>query len=194
MRGIAVSKLLGLGIGRQKLVILAIWFAALVGVRLLLGLVLSNMWVGTVGAVAITFGLFYFALVHTPLRKYRFAVSGILQEWYRKKYLIYSVGLSASIIFGLIVLIEYGYAAHPGEVVSLKEITTVQGAQEHVRESVRQLTFKGYSIIDIFAITVASVDKTLQGFYLKSASFVLAEHLEVVAFMALARKSGTLFC
>ncbi len=184
---------MGFGIGRQKLAILVIWFLSLVGVRLLLGLVLSNLWIGTVGAVAVTFGLFYFALTRTPLRKYRFAVNQILQDWYKKKYLLYSVGLSASIILGLIILIEYGYANHPAEIVSLREITTVQGAQDHVNESVTQLTLRGYSVFDAASITAASVDKSLQGFYLKSASFVLAEHLEVMAFMLLARKSASLF-
>lgn len=188
-----VVQLLGLGIGKQKLAILLIWFAGLVGVRLLLGLVLSNIWIGTVGAVAITFGLFYLALVHTPLRRYRFAVNDILQEWYKKKYLLYSVAFSGAIILGLIVLIEYGYGQHPSEIVSLREITTFQGAQDHVNESVRTLTLKGYSVFDAAAITAASVDKSLQGFYLKSASFVFAEHLEIIAFMLLARKSASLF-
>lgn len=186
-------KLLDLGVGRQKLAILAIWFVSLVAVRLLLGLVLSNLWLGTVGSVGITFALFYIALVHTPLRKYRFAVNSILQEWYRKKYLLYSVAVSASIILGLIALIEYGYANHPAEVVTLREITTVEDAQNHVNESVKQLALKGYPLLDAASITAASVDKTLQGFYLKSASFVFAEHLEVIAFMLLARKSASLF-
>ncbi|HKU48453.1 MAG TPA: hypothetical protein VJP79_00760 [Nitrososphaera sp.] len=188
-----VLELLGLGIGKQKLAILAIWFACLVAVRLLIGLILSNLWFGTVGAVAITFGLFYVALIHTPLRRYRYVVNEILQEWYRKKYLLYSVAVSASIILGLIVLIDYGYANHPDEIVSLKDITTMQGAQDHVNESVKQLTLRGYSVFDAAAITAASVDKSLQGFYLKSASFVLAEHLEIIVFMLLARKSASLF-
>lgn len=191
--GLTVLQLLGLGIGRQKLAILVLWFACLVGVRALLGLILSNLWIGTVGAVAITFVMFYVALLHTPLRKYRFAVNDILKEWYKKKYLLYSVAISSSIVLGLILLIEHGYSAYPGEIVSLREITTFQGAQDHVNESVKQLTLKGYSVFDAAAITAASVDKSLQGFYLKSASFVFAEHLEVMAFMLLARKSATLF-
>lgn len=186
-------KLLDLGIGRQKLAILAFWFVSLIAVRLLLGLVLSNLWLGTVGSVGVTFAIFYFALTHTPLRKYRFAVNEILQEWYRKKYLLYSVAVSASIILGLIALIEYGYANYPAEVVTLREITTMEDAQNHVNESVRHLALKGYPLLDAASITAASVDKTLQGFYLKSASFVFAEHLEVIAFMLLARKSATLF-
>jgi len=188
-----VLQLLGLGIGKQKLAILLVWFACLVGVRLLLGLILSNMWIGTVGAVAITFGLFYLALMHTPLRRYKFAVNDILKEWYKKKYLLYSVAISGSIILGLIVLIEYCYGNHPGEIVSLKEITTLQGAQDHVNESVKALTLKGYSVFDAASITAASVDKSLQGFYLKSASFVFAEHLEIIAFTLFARKSASLF-
>jgi hypothetical protein len=188
-----VHELLGFGIGREKFAILVMWFASLVAVRLLLGLVFSELWIGTVGAVAVTFGLFYFALAHTPLRKFRHVVNQILQEWYKKKYLLYSVGLSASIILGLIMLIEFGYANHAAEIVSLKEISTVFGAQQHVNESVRQLTLKGYSVFDAAAIMAASVDKSLQGFYLKSASFVLAEHLEVMAFMILARKATRLF-
>jgi hypothetical protein len=170
-----------------------IWFVSLVGVRLLLGLAFSNLWVGTVGAVAITFGLFYVALIHTPLKRYRFVVNQILQEWYQKKYLLYSVGVSASVILGLIALIEFGYTAHPDQIISLRDITTVYGAQEHVSQSVRDLSMRGYSMLDIFSITAASVDKSLQGFYLKSASFVLAEHLEVIAFMVMARKASSLF-
>ena len=160
---------------------------------MLLGLVLSNLWMGTVGAVALTFVLFYVALLYTPLRRYRYAVNDILKEWYKKKYLLYSVGISASIVMGLILLIEHGYGSFPEEIVSLREITTIQGAQDHVNESVKQLTLKGYSVFDAAAITAASVDKSLQGFYLKSATFVFAEHLEIMAFMLLARKSSKLF-
>ena len=186
-------KLLNFGIGRQKVAILLVWFVSLVGIRLLLGTLLSNLWIGTVGAVAITFGLFYVVLVHTPFRKYKFVVNDILQEWYRKKYLLYSVAISASVIRGIIVLIEFGYANHPNEIVSLRELTSMQKAQDHVSETVRQLTLKGYSALDAASIAAASVDKSLQGLYLKSASFVFAEHLEITAFMILARKSSSLF-
>ena len=188
-----VLELLGFGIGRQKLAILLIWFACLVGVRLLLGLVLSDIWFGTIGAVGITFGLFYFTLVRTRFSRYRYAVNEILREWYQKKYLIYSLGISASVILSLIVLIDYGYANHPNDIVALGEITTIQGAQDHVNQSVKQLTLRGYSVFDAASITAASVDKSLHGFYLKSATFVFAEHLEILAFMLLARRATHLF-
>ena len=186
-------KLLSLGLGKQKIGILVLWFVSLVCVRLLLGLAFSNLWIGTVGAVAITFGLFYFLLIHTPFRKYRFAVNAILREWYSKKFLLYSIGISASVILAIIVLIEYGYAYHSGEILSIYDISSVQAAQQHVDQSIRELTLRGHSLLDASAITAASVDKSLQGYYLKSATFVLAEHMEVMAFMVLARKSATLF-
>ncbi|MCI0558986.1 MAG: hypothetical protein MN733_10860 [Nitrososphaera sp.] len=186
-------KLLSFGLGKQKIAILVVWFASLVGVRMLLGFAFSNLWIGTVGAVAVTFVLFYLALVHTPLRRYRLAVNEILRDWYRQKYLLYSVAVSGSVIMTIIVFIEYGYATHSEEIVSISELNTIQAAQQHVDYSIRELGLKGYSILDAASITAASVDKSLQGYYLKSASFVFAEHLEVIAFMLLARKSATLF-
>ncbi|MGH9992015.1 MAG: hypothetical protein ACREAZ_05135 [Nitrososphaera sp.] len=186
-------KLLSLGLGKQKIAILVLWSTSLIGTRLLLGFVLSDLWTGTIGAVGITFGLFYFALVHTPLRRYRPAVNCILREWYSKKFLLYSVAISASIILAIIVLIEYGYAYHRSDIISIYDFGSIDGAQKQVNDSVRQLTLRGHSLMDIFSITAASVDSSLHGYYLKSASFVLAEHLEVMAFLLIAKKSANLF-
>ncbi len=160
---------------------------------MLLGLALSDLWTGTIGAVGITFGVFYFALTRTPLGKYRPAVNCILREWYAKKFLLYSVAISASVILGIIVLVEYGYAYHRSDLISIYDLDTVDSAQKHVNDSVRELTLRGHSIMDIFSITAASVDRSLNGYYLKSASFVFAEHLEVMAFLLIAKKSANLF-
>ncbi len=186
-------KLLSLGLGKQKVAILALWSVSLIGTRLLLGLALSDLWIGTIGAVGITFGVFYFALTRTPLGKYRAAVNCILREWYAKKFLLYSVAISASVILGIIVLVEYGYAYHRSDLISLYHLGSVDSAQKQVSDSVRELTLRGHSILDIFSITAASVDSSLNGYYLKSASFVFAEHLEVMAFLLIAKKSANLF-
>lgn len=166
---------------------------SLVCVRLLLSFALSDLWMGTLGSVAITFGIFYLALLHTPLRKYRFAVSAMLKEWYSKKYLLYSVAISGSVIVAIIVLIEYGYTYHSDEIISIQNVYSVVAAREHADESIKQMASRGLSLLDAAAIMAASVDKSLQGYYLKSASFVFAEHLEVMIFLLLARKSSTLF-
>jgi len=45
---------------------------------------LENMWVGTMGAVAVTFVIFYATLRYTGLQKYRQLINSSLMLCYRK--------------------------------------------------------------------------------------------------------------
>ena len=49
-------------VGKDKIAVLALWFVVLIAVRVLLGFVLHNVWIGTLGAVTITFAIFYITL------------------------------------------------------------------------------------------------------------------------------------
>ena len=75
----------------EKAVILVLWFGLLIGIRLLLGSEFPNSLAGTAGAVSITFGIFYLALKYTPFRKYAPSVRSALQDWYRQKFVLYSL-------------------------------------------------------------------------------------------------------
>jgi hypothetical protein len=153
----------------------------------------SNIWTGTVGAVALTFGIFYFVLKYTPLQRHRFAVNTILQDWYRKKYVIYSLIAPATVLLTIMIFVEYGYTFHPDKIISIIDLNTMDDSQRYVDESVRALRMQGYSFVDIFSIITASVDKTLEGYYLQSASFVFAENMEVIGFVLLIRRTQKLF-
>jgi hypothetical protein len=83
---------------REKFAILGSWFVLLISVRLLMSFFLNASWVGTLGAVGVTFLIFYFALRYTPLAKYSNTVSLALRDWYKKKYIF------AALAFSMLVL------------------------------------------------------------------------------------------
>ncbi len=73
-------------LGKDKIAVLALWFAVLIGVRILMGIVLQLAWIDTLGAVSITFTIFYVTLKYTTLQKYRQVINSSLSYWYRKKF------------------------------------------------------------------------------------------------------------
>lgn len=74
--------------GRARITILGFWFISVIGLRWLLSLFLSDLWLGTVGAIGITFAIFFVALKFTPFRKYRLIVDAVLQDWYSRKFVL----------------------------------------------------------------------------------------------------------
>ena len=185
-------------LGRDKIAVLALWFAVLIGVRVLLGFVLHNAWVGTIGAVAITFAIFYLTLRYTTLQKYRNVINSSLNYWYRKKF-FYISGIVSLVILGSILgFIEYGYANYSDRLV------TVDFTQEEIGESfdalaARQMqarlaeNLQKYSPIEIMAITLASADKSLEGYYSLAVSYMFAEDIEIMIFMLLFRTRPEIF-
>lgn len=186
-------------IGREKIAVLALWFAVLIGVRVLLGFVLHNSWVGTLGAVAITFAIFYVSLRYTTLQRYRQVINSSLNYWYRKKF-FYISGIVSLVILGSILgFIEYGYANYSDRLV------TVDFTQEEIGESFGALTasqqmqtrlvenLQKYSTIEIIAITLASADKSLDGYYSLAVSYMFAEDIEIMIFMLLFRTRREIF-
>ena len=70
---------------KEKVAVLLIWFGVLIGTdSFLLGFMLENMWVGTIGAVAVTFVIFYVTLRYTGLQKHRQLINSSLMLCYRK--------------------------------------------------------------------------------------------------------------
>jgi len=157
----------------------------------LLGFELSNIW-GTTGAVAFTFVIFYLALRYTPFSRYSSAVNSALLDWYAKKYVLYGLISSMVILLGLMILAEIGYTYHADKVVSIWELDgqSAGTTQYKVAASLNSLLKERYSEIDAVAITVASVDKSLEGHYLQSVSFILAEDIEILIFMLFVKKIG----
>jgi hypothetical protein len=186
-------------LGKEKIAVLALWFAVLIGVRVLLGFVLQNTWVGTLGAVAITFAIFYVTLRYTTLQKYRRVINSSLTYWYRKKF-FYISGIVSLVILGSILgFIEYGYANYADRLI------TVDFTQEEIEESFGALSASQqmqaklvenlgeYSTIEIIAITLASADKSLAGYYSLAVSYMFAEDIEIMIFMMLFRTKREIF-
>ena len=54
-------------------------------------------------------------------------------------------------------------------------------------------SIQNYSFLDKVAITIASTDKSMDGNYSKTTSYLLAEDLEMIAFVFAARKRKNCF-
>ncbi|HEU4604719.1 MAG TPA: hypothetical protein VFS46_00610 [Nitrososphaera sp.] len=186
-------------LGKEKIAVLALWFAVLIGVRVLLGFVLENTWVGTLGAVAITFAIFYVTLRYTTLQKYRQVINSSLTYWYRKKFFYVSGIVSLILLGGILGFIEYGYANYSDRLIavdftqeeieeSFGALTASQQMQERLVENLRE-----YSTIEIIAITLASADKSLGGYYSLAVSYMFAEDIEIMIFMMLFRTKREIF-
>jgi len=122
-------------------------------------------------------------------------VSTALSSWYRQKYFLAAVLGSTLIISSLLFFIEYGYIHDGNRLIYLSGIGFL-GAMNHQQEleqSAQEFQLKGYSFIDATAILTASIDKGLNGYYLKITSYVLAENIEVLAFLLVLRKVGSKF-
>ena len=186
-------------VGKDKIAVLALWFVVLIAVRVLLGFVLHNVWIGTLGAVTITFAIFYITLRYTTLQKYRQLINSSLNYWYRKKFFYISGIVSLVILGGILGFIEYGYANYADRLI------TVDFTQQRVEESFGSLTanqqmqanlvenLRKYSPVEIIAITLASADKTLDGYYSIAVSYMIAEDFEIMIFMMLFRTRREIF-
>jgi hypothetical protein len=186
-------------LGKAKVAVLALWLAVLIGVRLLLGFALHDSWVGTLGAVSITFAIFYVMLRYTTLKKYRQLINSSLNYWYRKKFFYISGIVSLVILGGILGLIEYGYANYSDRLI------TVDFNQQEIEQSFGALTasqqmqarlvenMQKYSPVEILAITLASADKSLGGYYSLAVSYMLAEDIEIMVFMLLFRARREIF-
>ena len=179
----------------QRVVILSSWFLLLIAVRTLLGLSLSNVWFGTLGAVTVTFTIFYVLMKYTPLRRYKATVNEALVGWYRKKHFIFALIASASVVATLILFVEYGYANHGNDLVPLTidDSQSIQNFHFELSSSVKGLFSEHHSFVDVFAIMLASLDEAMNGLYVKASSYVFAEHLEILGFVAIVRKEGNIF-
>lgn len=186
-------------LGKDKIAVLALWFAVLIGVRVLLGFVLQDVWLGTLGAVVITFAIFYVTLRYTTLQKYRRLINSSLNYWYRKKFFYISGIVSLIILGGILGFIEYGHANYADRLI------TVDFNQQEIEESFGALTanqqiqaklvenLRKYSPVEIVAITLASADKTLDGYYSMAVSYMFAEDIEIMVFMLLFRARREIF-
>jgi hypothetical protein len=157
------------------------------------------MWIGTLGAVTITFAIFYITLRYTTLQKYRQLINSSLNYWYRKKFFYISGIVSLVILGGILGFIEYGYANYTDRLI------TVDFTQQEIEESFGSLTasqqmqanlienLRRYSPVEIIAITLASADKTLGGYYAIAVSYMIAEDFEIMIFMMLFRTRREIF-
>jgi len=175
-------------IDKERIAIIGLWFLMLTGIRLLMVFVGGSIWIGTFGAVALTFALFYVVIKFTPLRRYGLKVNAILSGWYQRKYFLYSAIATSTILAGLLLLTEYGYWYYGDKLV----IFDLFGSNDNKLENTMR-TFEHYPLLDKLAITVASTDKSLNGNYAKTTSFLLAEDLEVLSFIFVVRSKKNLF-
>jgi len=183
---------------RERIAVLALWFGVLIGVRVLLGFVLQNMWFGTIGAVTITFVIFYATLRYTRLQKYRRLINQSLMLWYRKKFFYISGIVSLFILGSILGFTEYGYANYSDRLITMdmskedvQRSLDVLGASDLQSGLVNSL--QKYSPFEIMAITLASADKSLDGYYAKVVSYMFAEDIEIMVFMLLFRTRREIF-
>jgi hypothetical protein len=175
----------GHNLGKDKILVLIAWFAVLFSVRILLGFVLHNTWVGTLGAVTITFAIFFVSLRYTRLQKYRELVNSSLNYWYRKKF-FYISGIVSLVILGSILgIIEYGYANYSDSLITMDfkqerigEPLNVRSASEQVQARMVE-SLQKYSYMEILAITLASADESFNGYYSLTVSYLFAEDIEI---------------
>src|ERR671934_2954118 len=104
---------------KQKMSIIGLWFLILSGIRILLGSELKDIWIGTFGAVAITFVVFYLIIKYTPLQRYRPKVNVILSQWYRRKYFLISTVTISAILASLLLLIQFGYSYYRSNLIPI---------------------------------------------------------------------------
>ena len=69
---------------KQRLIVIGFWVLLLMSIRLMLGFVLHNVWLGTIGAVTITFLIFYLSIRLTPLIRYKHIIDNVLLDRYHK--------------------------------------------------------------------------------------------------------------
>jgi len=186
-------------IGKDKVAVLALWFAVLIGVRILLGYVLQHAWIGTLGAVTITFAIFYLTLRYTTLQKYREVINSSLSYWYRKKFFFISAIASIVILGGILGFTEYGRANYADRLITVdfnaQEIQQSFGALTASDQMQAKLVenLKKYSPMEILAITLASADKSLDGYYSLVVSYMFAEDVEIMIFVMLFRARREIF-
>jgi len=97
----------------------------------------------------------------------------------------------------LIGLVEFGYFYHAASVSSFEELKDFGNSNDHsaaLFQKVMHSAISGSSgrqlpTIDALSILIASVDKSLDGQYVKAVSFILAEDVEILIFMIFVRKS-----
>jgi hypothetical protein len=94
--------------------------------------------------------------------------------------------------------VEFGYAFHSDKLISVDnkhhDIKAIYYARMQFSSSLRMLASQGYSGFDTTTILLASVDKSLDGNYLRAVSFILAEDIEIMAFLfVIKRFKGNIF-
>ncbi|HEX7033823.1 MAG TPA: hypothetical protein VF172_12565, partial [Nitrososphaera sp.] len=143
--------------------------------------------------------IFYVSLRYTRLQKYREVINSSLNYWYRKKFFYISSILSLIILGSILGLIEYGYVSYSDRLVTIdfmqeesKESFGARSASQQVQERLAQ-NLQRYSYMEILAITLASADKSLDGYYSLAVSYLFAEDIEIMIFMLLFRARRDIF-
>ena len=175
-------------INKQRLAIMGLWFLILSGIRILLAYALKDIWIGTFGAVGLTFAVLYLLMKYTPLERYRLKVNVILFQWYRRKYFVVSTITICTILVSLLILIQFGYSYYASKLVS---INVFELKDKDLEKGL--LPYRNYPFVDKIAIIVASIDRSLNGNYSKTTSFLLAEDMEMTIFVIMARRKRNLF-
>ena len=175
-------------INKQRLAIMGLWFLILSGIRILLAYVLKDIWIGTFGAVGLSFAVLYLLMKYTPLERYRLKVNVILFQWYRRKYFVVSTITICTILVSLLILIQFGYSYYASKLVS---INVFELKDKDLEKGL--LPYRNYPFVDKIAIIVASIDRSLNGNYSKTTSFLLAEDMEMTIFVIMARRKRNLF-
>jgi hypothetical protein len=88
----------------------------------------------------------------------------------------------------LLILIQFGYSYYASKLVS---INVFELKDKDLEKGL--LPYRNYPFVDKIAIIVASIDRSLNGNYSKTTSFLLAEDMEMTIFVIMARRKRNLF-
>jgi hypothetical protein len=175
-------------INKEKWMIIGLWLIVLTGIRFMLAFALRNIWIGTFGSVALTFLIFYLIIKYTAMQKYAFTANKILSDWYKRRYFIVSMTLTSVILLCLLLTIEDGYLNYRDKLVKLNVFESDDKQLEKELGPV-----ENYPLMEKVAITIASIDISLDGNYSRTTSYLLAEDLEMLVFVFVVRKRANLF-
>lgn len=122
------------------------------------------------------------------MQRYALTANKILSEWYSRRYFIVSMTITSVILLCLLMIIEYGYLDYGNKLVTMNVF-----ASDDAQLEKELAPIENYPLLEKIAITIASIDKSLDGNYSRTTSYLLAEDLEMIVFVFVARKNTNLF-
>lgn len=185
--------------------VLGLWGLSILGIRLSMLYVLPDTYLGSLGAVSIGFAVLWILMTRTRLVRFRQEIFHILTRLYRRRFIWIAIGFGIVFSVSIITLIDIGYNDYGEYVKIITEMpefkeAVVEGKDPEVLKDAliqtfsdpeTQEAFKRFvfdeNAIPITAIAYASIDVAYDGWMRNMFGIILAEDLEIAAFLILFR-------